>query len=347
MVGIDKLELTTREWQVNSWRDSNLTLFPTPERAGVEVMEDYLIIRDKAGVEKRGQKAILNDPDSLFSLTLNQYGARLTLNPSKPYHPVNLCSDSFTLADRIGAVETRLREQGIFLNIADSKLSRIDLAKNVQCKNPVGYYSDVFKGLRLPRADRQVEFPEGYRSNNNSRSLIFYNKGQEVFQKTGDTTVLELHGNCLMRGELQYKKGSIPYQLKMKTYDDFNRAGMDYLQKRYRETMQKNVFKFESGEGLNLPIQYDEKTLLNELVSVLEQHPRNGYLKYRAMIGDRNIPLYWGSLENFAKAVLTISENRATTDRITKAIRQTIFGFGAGEVVSLYNELRTEFLKVA
>lgn len=345
MVGIDKLELTTREWQVNSWRDSNLTLFPTPERAGMEAMEDFLIIRDKSGVEKRGQKAVLNDP--LYSLTLNQFGARLTLNPSKPYHPVNLCSDNSTLADRIGAVETRLREQGIFLNIADSKLSRIDLAKNIQCKNPVSYYSEVFRGLRLPRADKQAEFPEGYRTNNNSRSLIFYNKGQEVFQKTGDSTILELHGNNLMRGELQYKKASIPHQLKMKTFDDFNRYGMEFLQKRYRETMENNVFKFESGQGLSIPIQYDEKSLLDELVSVLEKHPRNGYLNYRAMIGDRNIPLLWGSLENFANAVLTISENRATTQRITKAIRQTIFGFGATEVVNLYDELRTKFLKVA
>ena len=114
-----------------------------------------------------------------------------------------------------------------------------------------------------------------------------------------------------------------------------------------KKTMENNVFKFESGQGLSIPIQYDEKSLLDELVSVLEKHPRNGYLNYRAMIGDRNIPLLWGSLENFANAVLTISENRATTQRITKAIRQTIFGFGATEVVNLYDELRTKFLKVA
>jgi hypothetical protein len=345
MVGIDKLELTTREWEIKSWRDSSLTLFPTPEKAGEDSLQDFLVIRDKAGVEKRGQKAILNN--ELFSLTLNQYGARLTLNPSKPYNPVILCSDDATFSDRVSTVQNRLNEYGIWLNMFDAKLSRIDLAKNVLCKNPVGYYSDVFRGLRLPRANKQAEYPEGYRSNNKSRSLIFYNKGKEVYEKTGDSIVLEIHGDHLMRGELQYKKGSIPHQLKMKTFDDLNRAGMEYLQTRYRETMQKGVFKYDTGEALNIPIQYSEESLLNELISVLEKHPRNGYLHYRAMIGDRNIPLMWGSLENFAKAILTISENRGTADRITKAIRQTIFGFGASEVVSLYNELKTEFLKVA
>jgi hypothetical protein len=345
MVGIDKLELTTREWDIKSWRDSNLTLFPTPEKAGEDAMQDFLVIRDKAGVEKRGQKAILNN--ELFSLTLNQYGARLTMNPSKPYNPVVLCSDDATFADRVSTVQNRLKEYGIWLNMFDAKLSRVDVAKNVLCKNPVSHYSDVFRGLRLPRANKQAEYPEGYRSNNKSRSLIFYNKGQEVFEKTGDSIVLELHGNNLMRGELQYKKGSIPYQLKMKTFDDLSRAGMESLQTVYRNTMEKSVFRYDAGEVVNWPIRYDEESLLNELISILEKHPRNGYLHYRAVIGDRNIPLLWGSLENFSKAILTISENRGTADRIVKAIRQTIFGFGPGEVVSLYKELKTEFLKVA
>jgi hypothetical protein len=339
--GIDKLEITTKEWQVHRWENSGLTLRPSMQQAGQESEPDSFVLVDKFGTRKSGEKVLLNHP--LFNLTINQYGMRLTTNPSKPYHPINLVSDDKTLHERVETVITVLhQEHGILFNLDGSKITRLDTAKNVELINPVHTYQPIFSTLRLPRSTHQAQYPDGFQTGNNSQTCIFYNKGQE--RKKDSPEIFDLYGNRLMRGERQLKGNGIHTHLGLKVFQDLKNFGIDHLKDKYSEWMAKQVFSVRTI-GETQYISFDDS--IKFMMRLKELHPSTWEKKYRRLFGVDEVIRLHGGIDNYLQLVGEVAQNRNTPNKVRKELLQELqlraeivesaFGY-------LYEELKRKFV---
>lgn len=255
--GIDKLSLTTRDFTVVNSKRSGLTVQPAPRSLATGQDNNVLLFRDKSGREVSGMKAYAND--ELFAVNINQHGLNIILNPSKPYHPTELCRDEETLSKRLETVYSRLAERGIKANYGQMKVSRIDLARNGQMKNPCRSYQTIFTGLDLARAKRQATYPDGYTTGNNTFGLTFYNKGREAGTEQDN----------LLRAEMQFKKsdGKLYRLLSIGRVDDIAEVGFSHMDDVYREIMQSHVFRTDTYANQQTIVFSDS---LQQLQTIIE-----------------------------------------------------------------------------
>jgi hypothetical protein len=341
--GIDKLEITTTDYQVNRWESSGLILRPSMVKAGIESEPDAFVLVDKFGKRIVGEKVFLNH--ALFNITINQYGMRLTTNPSKPYHPINLVSDDKTLHERFENVVSTLKEEhGIIFNLDGSKLTRVDTAKNVELINPVSSYIPIFSTLRLPRSTHQAQYPDGFQTGNNARTCILYNKGEE--QKKDNPDIFDLYGNRLMRGEFQVKKAGIHTHLGLKVFQDLKNFGIQHLKDKYSDWMAKQIFSVRTiGETKFIPFGASIEMMLK----FKELHPQSWEKKYRSLFGLDELITLHGGIDGYIQSVCEVAghNNRKTPNKVRKELlqlQQLRTEIVENSFGSLYSELKRKFV---
>jgi hypothetical protein len=270
---------------------------------------------------------------------------KLTTNPSKPYHPINLVSDDKTLHERFGNLVSTLKEEhGIIFNLDGSKITRLDTAKNVELINPVHTYQPIFSTLRLPRSTHQAQYPDGFQTGNNSQTCIFYNKGQE--RKKDSPEIFDLYGNRLMRGERQLKGNGIHTHLGLKVFQDLKNFGIDHLKDKYSEWMAKQVFSVRTiGETRYIPFEVSIETMMN----LKKLHPQSWEKKYRSLFGlDELINLH-GGIDGYIQSVCQVAghNNRKTPNKVRKELlqlQQLRTEIVENSFGSLYSELKRKFV---
>jgi hypothetical protein len=339
--GVDKLELTTPHFSVHRVENSGLWVRSCMQEMGKDKQPDPFVLVDRFGGRISGEKAILNDP--LFNLTINQHGMRLTMNPSKPYHPHQLVSDDETLFERVERVVTRLDHQhGIIFDLNGSKFSRIDIAKDVELSNPVHNYQPIFSTLRMPRSTHQAQYPDGYHTGNNSRACVLYNKGEE--RRKDHPEIFDLYGHRLMRGEFQVKKLGIKTHLELKVFEDLKNQGIDHIKRKYSEWMLKQIFSVKTiGETKHIPFEASVKTMLK----LKELFPQSWEKRYRNLFGVDELVRLHGGVEGYVQSVGYVADNRKTPSKARKELLQDLQirteilenSFG-----SLYEELKRKFV---
>lgn len=153
-------------------------------------------IDHESGEEKYSYNQSYIDPEGLFIFDSNEKGTRILFNPSKPYHPYELCSNSSQLIERTDRVLDSIESIGISINRTEARINRLDITKNIHLEQPLMNYADALSLVKLPRAKRQAQYPSGFLSGNNTRALIIYDKSEESnLQEFG-----------IARGELQLRK---------------------------------------------------------------------------------------------------------------------------------------------
>lgn len=348
-VGIDKLKFSSPGYRVKDWHSSGLTMRPSDIVAGKEQASEPFCIKDSQGHKVHGTKAFLND--ELFNLTIDPTSARLEFNPSKPYHAFELCSDEKTLKGRIDNVLLTLDQNyGIQLDLAEAKVRRIDLAKNVALNNPVSLYSDVFSMLRCKRQKRSGSFNQETFNfgTSGTRFFQFYNKGLELEEDNYPPEITLPLGSKFMRGEIQLQKTGIHSALGMKTFDHFMQTGFDFYQDKYSDLMHKELFKYQSldSDEFQMSIQYEHDFLIEELKKFRARH-KYGYERFVFAYGSQNVLQMFGGSKAFREAVFIASGgNRGTADRVLKKVQSAIFSCHLPDnkqLVKMYSELRTKF----
>ncbi len=340
--GIDKLEITTTDWQVHRWENSGLTLRPCMQQAGKQNEPDPFVLVDRFGKRTSGEKVLLNH--RLFNLTGNHYGMRLVINPSKPYDPIHLVSDDKTFFERVESVVTILQqEHGILFNLDGSKLTRLDTAKNVLLENPVSTYQPVLSSLSMPRATHQAQYPDGYQTGNNSRTCIFYNKAQERIKENPE--VYDLYGNKLMRGEHQVRKLGIRTHLGLNVFQDLKNFGIQHLKDKYSDWMTKQVFKIQTlGDTAYIPFDVS----IENMKRLKEMYPKSWEKKYRSMFGLDELIATHGGINTYLELIEQVvgPSNRKTPRQVRRELEELQYiktrmiekSFG-----SLYEELKRKF----
>ena len=312
-VGIDKLILTTRDFSINKANLAGLTIKPMPYSLGDVRQQEPVLFTDNFGQRVQGDGAYLHD--KLYTLDINRNGCRVIINPSKPYHPFTLVSDTGTFADRITTVEKQLKAMGITLDMAGAKISRVDTARNIQTKEPVRQYGGVFAFLNMPRAKRQTHYPDGYQSGNNSRGIIAYNKLQECRDQGHDVL-----GDDMLRVELQNKKtDAVKRFLGLNSYSDLLSCGIEEMAVIYKNTIKNEIFKIKPlFEQPSIP--YDNGIEL--MLELKKKHPHSWERKYRSIFCLNDLITLHGNIENYLQLVKEIAGNRQQVKRVREDIQQ-------------------------
>lgn len=315
-IGIDKLILTTREFSINRANLAGLTIKPAWYDLGEFSQPEPLLFIDNFGRSVYGDGALLND--KLYTFDINRNGCRVIINPSKPWHPFNLVSDTGTFANRITAVENQLKERGILVNMAGAKINRLDIARNIQTNEPVRQYGGVFSLLNMPRAKRQTHYPDGYATGNNSRGIIAYNKLEECRSQGHDVV-----GDNMLRVELQNKKtDAVKRFLGLNSYSDLLNCGIEEMATVYRKTIKNETFNIKTPLYEQPLIPFNDS--MEIMIDLKERYPHSWEGKYRKIFGINELLKLHGTLENYLKLVKEIAGNRQQPKRVREDIQRQI-----------------------
>jgi len=313
--GIDKLSLTTRDFTVTNGKRSGLTVQPAPRSLATGQDNNVLLFRDRGGREVSGMKAYAND--ELFAVNINQHGLNVIINPSKPYHPTELCRDEETLSKRLETVYGRLAERGIKANYGQMKLSRIDLARNGHMKQPCRSYHTIFGGLGLPRAKRQATYPDGYTTGNNTFGLTFYNKGREAGTEQDN----------LLRAEMQFKKSDGKHYrlLSIGRVDDIAEVGFSHLDDVYRQIMQRHVFKTETYAGQQTIVFSDSHQHLQAIIETVGR--KQALICFERLHGVESLLQATGGIDGYRHLLINTGYHRNIVRKRVNELQRNIDTF--------------------
>jgi len=315
--GIDKLVLTTQDYNQKhklGW------IYQPPS---VKVTED--------GEQVQGTgKWFMND--ETFNATISEKGLLIALNPSKPYHPYQLCSEQEKLQERTQNALNRVREAGLEFSTDKLKVSRIDISRNELMKQPFADYIPAMSLLSMAREKRQATYPSGRMIGNNQRGLIIYDKTTEVRDRK---EAIEVPEN-LARAELQIKTTKA-VQNGLEFYK-LSQVNVGTCQDYFREFMQKQIFKAQGVEPIQLAIPFDKK------IEMLKSY-KPAYIE--KMFGAVGVITFWGSIDLFCEALKYEGHNRMFISRKKKFLHKALADHsrlvGSNNLANNYTELKRKF----
>lgn len=245
MIGIDKISLHTREFNVKNNTRSGLMLKLATVDLNTGENKNMVLFSDSYGMPVEGVTAYANIED-LYSLNIDRRGMQVIFNPSKFMHPYNLTAQPDHVNLCINAIVKDLKGRGITAPMVEANVTRIDLAKNELMNQPCHVYSSVFPLLSVKRMKDAKTYPDGYGVHNTRWGLNFYNKGREQ----------NLELNNLMRGELQFKQKPVVHkQVGISTYMNLIEASPDHFKDTFNRNMNENVFRTKSLSN-QLPMNF-------------------------------------------------------------------------------------------
>ena len=311
--GIDKLMITTQSFIIKDASQTGLQVKHGFTNLATGEQNNPYLFTDKKGRKVEGVSAFLNTEQ--YGLNINQYGMQIVFNPSKAYHPYELCTDTKVLQERIETLSKDLYNKGIRLDIEQAKVSRIDLAKNAEMNEPCSAYGSVLSWLNIQRSKRSVMYPDGHSSNNNKFGLNIYNKGKELRQ----SGIELIDHDRMMRFELQYKSSqSVCKKTGIGKLSSLYDIGTENLHNLFTETLSQDVFK--AGQSNQLQIAYtDTKEFLIQLKAT---YGRRAIEVFYSTYGIGTLIKDLGSIENFKKILQDLDYHRNSIRKHEKRVME-------------------------
>jgi len=114
--------------------------------------------------------------------TQNEY-LTISTNPSKVLHPFKLTNDANYISDHLNSIVKHLDKNcNLYLDIKQAKVSRYDLAHNIELNHQMSEYTSVLNSFNPKRQITKTHSDSCYWSNK-TRQTIFYNKKQDLLDK--------------------------------------------------------------------------------------------------------------------------------------------------------------------
>jgi hypothetical protein len=289
---------------------------------GTGVKTGDTVLFQNSGGAQRGSLAFYNAPDNSYSFTLglSKFGleagyqgdpptyATVTFSAARVAHGDNYrLADAAALKLAFSKVEKGLREAGIKVDLAQALLTRVDVTKNVLTEeNP----KDYFPMLRtLPcKLKESGKFAGSLSWGNGSQAVSIYSKRDEMIAK--ERSVVGIPET--IRFEQKFKNRE-----KVKAYLGFDTGldllnNLDHAAKRYKEAMEKNIFKLDVFDfEVDTTQQY-----VDELNALKPFHPYvvPAYLMRRGYQGINE--------EAFLLAIEEVCGNRTAVFRAKKKLHE-------------------------
>jgi hypothetical protein len=284
-----------------------------------------------------------------ITASTNQIGLLVQFNPSQLIygHNYNLISQS-QLNEACARVQSKLIELGVYVDLNNMIVSRIDIAKNILGDKPFGAYKTLFNFLYTNRLSRSnyPEYPTTYGFSNKCRSIIFYDKLEQLKKKGISNSELNIDNNAvIIRCEYQAKKAKIvkrDLQINKLT-ELLEPETFKHLEQRFSEIVKKLIFKggrvYSKIEGIGSEIDF--------LKHLKKMYSRNTILKFLASLNLDEIIERFDTLDNFANVLAGAGFERTHVYRILIEMQDLMkskgqFRVNENSISALYNELTTK-----
>jgi hypothetical protein len=352
-IGIDKVWLFSTSFKVHNAEYLNQNV----PRLIRSIPDSTSIIEDEDGTREFKHKGISGNPKIYtdeqgthvygrsylnteeFNLDINQWGLKLNFNPSALQHPYELYG-----ADILPKVQEQLKDllfdNGIELNFHDALITRLDLTKQAETRQPCSNYANLFQYLHMPRYKDKNTYESGftYGAQKSSKQVVFYDKREELLHSKKIT----LDAN-LTRCEIRYKKkaGKVTG---IGRYGALTNIKPEQLEHIYANELTK-LLKHPSGTQLTIDFPAEQQYLLH-LKTINPKGYINNWLKKQGCI---SIMAKFGTRSNlliFLKGFMNVKlAERKAREIEQEAITETFRITGAYiSIDDMLKELQTHFL---
>ncbi len=255
-LGLDKLQLLLPASAV-TFRPEFPAIVDKPINAATGEYQHDRFLYSAGDLVVTGRKAYLNHTDFQFSLLpdresdnpicLVQFSAGAY--SSDNLHPI---TDMDELAELARHVEADLASLGAEMCLSDAKVTRMDIARNVEMSRPVQSYASAFAALSCrKRVDKKDYGGTGFLIGNKSWEVNFYDKGAEMNEKGVELAACPVN---TLRPEVRLKKSSIVREaVSCDTFKDISGAWGNF-KPAYLHLMERDVFKAKPEANLDRTI---------------------------------------------------------------------------------------------
>lgn len=297
-VGIDKLVLTSKDFSC-----------PTAPKmtpvANVELGEEHdrLITCEDGIVIATGR--LYKDTKKLNYCTnvgINRHGLQVTFNPNKHYHDYHTYSDPKKLNDSFSIIEDELKEIGIKTNVRDMVTSRIDINADAQMSKPYKDFKPLMDALNGKRM-KATPYTTGIEIKNKSVSNVFYDKGQDVWNRT-DKIITEKN---LLRNEVRLLSTKV---VKAHSSTFFSSANniirhYDFVEELYTNKAKEILKSINSYQNKPKQFELDFDRDRYALQTIMDTHKKNKLQYYLSVFGGMELIITkYGSISSFEKNVI-------------------------------------------
>ena len=257
---IDTLKVYSHDFAIKD--GANLIIQPNTIDYSTGDIQEVELFKDGFNRPVYGSKAYVNS--DRYNLTIKgmpKGGVCLFLQMSMPkaykgenYYPL---SDGET-QDTLIKVQDDLQDKGIGINLGKSKVSRLDVFKNISASELFSSYVPVFQLLKAKRQLRR-DYGTTFLWENTRREICVYDKLIEMENRGIETHRYPANS---IRFEYRLKNSGVCAQeLKMETFSEVVNNLQD-VRGIYQGAMEKHLFGFDA-EGINILTGSEfEKTLI-------------------------------------------------------------------------------------
>jgi hypothetical protein len=262
--GIDKLWLNSKSFVVHNADLLTTTSPRVIQGREKEYQENYYIYQDQNGQDIYGRSYLNTDT---FSIDINKHGMKLNFNPSALLHEYELFG-----IDALPTVQSKLEEElfnyGIELNFDSAVISRLDLTKQAETRQPCSNYEGLFKYLRMPYYKDKQNFETGftYGHSSSSKQVVFYDKREELLFKKK----IEIK-KTLTRCEARWKKKA-GKNVGIKSFGVLKNSDQSLIEHIYTKEITR-LLKHPSGTQLTIDFPKE----IEHLNALKQQYPK-GYI---------------------------------------------------------------------
>jgi hypothetical protein len=250
---LDTIWLKSEEYALKSGKSVEIQQGKSNTGTG-EVTGEFPLITDGSGKTYWGNKIYHNFP--FFAMDIRALGnvPRLSVKLSVPkyynrgenYRGIN----AETTKEVFRAVEKELAEFGILTNFNEMKLSRVDTATNIDTDEKFFKYAPIFSALNCVRKHKQ-QYHNGYLYLNGVSQICIYDKIQEM-KDNPDTKKKKIDVSMFPENVIRFENRLISRKKIESVFGFDNLKGLlsyyDNLQDHYRETISKDIFRYEPDE---------------------------------------------------------------------------------------------------
>lgn len=306
-------------------------------------------LRDGKGQEREIARGFVNlGPDQGFKpmhLDFGPMGMQVNWNPSKAYHPWELCRDTEVLTRRFEALTEALMGLGIDADFRSADLLRLDLTEQSPMKQPLKAYSRLWQLFRMKRVTKTdaKQYPDGFQHGSENFGFLLYNKGRELDDK-------ELMKANILRIEEQFKTPQGIAQKtnlgpRFKNVSGLLDTGLEVAGDEYRRILSTKLLDVKNMTGDSLVIDFEsDMQMLQDLARL---YPRNFFDAFLAMHGLPALLEKYGTLDALQTMITEaqVVSSRRLRDQMTKVRRlalqrDRLSSLSVGE---LYREVVAKF----
>lgn len=328
LCGVDMVHLHTRDFKVKDSRELFLDKSTFPNQNIEELPVPFY--DDKGAVYCRKAQVQNRKNQIPYFISIDRRGLSLQFNPSKARHAYNLNSDIYDIDLFSRQIAKDCQSIGLSFDLDNSKLNRIDLAKQDFTDRSINNYRSVFDFIQGKRM-KQRGYENGYLVYNGESEACFYDKGIE--QK--NPLLVDF-----LRVESRFKTDkSIIKNLGINRYSDFLKTDCYVWNESYNDYLNKTIFD-----------KYDDKLILNFDSEVAKlkflKQGQGAVYKHRNLRGMISIIEMYGSMDFYYEVMAAAG---FSTDGINKQKVKDIELLkleSKGSMISvsqLINELKQKF----